>query len=390
MQTAIKSLEVSIVIPCLNEAETITECVKEARAALEEAEISGEVIVADNGSTDGSPALAELAGASVVHVREKGYGSALQGGIEQARGTYVLMGDADGSYNFREIGRFMEKLRAGDDLVMGCRLPKGGGEIKPGAMPWLHKWIGNPVLSGIGKLFFHAPIDDFHCGLRAFRTSAVQDLHLRTTGMEFASEMVVRSTLADYRISQVPVTLSPDKRSRKPHLRSWRDGWRHLRFLLLFSPRWLFFYPGVFLALVGLLGFLMLLPGPLTLGSVTFDTNSLLLSSLSIVVGFQVISMYIFARAYATSAGLLPPDPKIKKLLTGRPAEWGILIGLAFILIGFGYLVYALLVWQSTNFGNLSYPNSLRIVIPGVTAIGLGVQFSFSGFILAIIGIKVK
>jgi glycosyltransferase involved in cell wall biosynthesis len=390
METLIASLEVSIVIPCLNEAETITDCVKEAREALQEAEIFGEIIVADNGSTDGSQALAELAGASVVNVREKGYGSALLGGIAQAQGTYILMGDADGSYNFRELGRFMGHLRSGDDLVMGCRMPKGGGQIKPGAMPWLHRRLGNPVLTGIGKLFFKTPIDDFHCGLRAFRADTIRALNLRTTGMEFASEMVVKATLANCKVSQIPVTLSPDKRSRKPHLRSWRDGWRHLRFLLLYSPRWLFLYPGIFLFLVGLLGFTALLPGPLKLGTVTFDTNTLLLSSLAIIVGFQVINLYIFAKAYAASVGLLPPDPKIKKLLDGKPAEWGILIGMLFILGGIGLIVYALLTWQSTGFGQLSYPDSLRIIIPGVTAIGVGVQFSFGGFILAVLGIKFK
>lgn len=388
MDTLVVNLEVSIVIPCLNEAETISDCVREAREALLEGEIFGEVIVADNGSTDGSRELAELAGARVVAIPQKGYGAALQGGIAAARGKYVLMGDADGSYNFRELHRFMDHLRNGDDLVMGCRLPKGGGEIKPGAMPWLHRRIGNPVLSGIGKLFFNAPIDDFHCGLRAFRTDTIQALNLRTTGMEFASEMVVRATLADYKVSQVPVTLSPDKRSRKPHLRSFRDGWRHLRFLLLYSPRWLFLYPGFVLFLTGLFGFLALLPGPLTLGSVTFDTNTLLLSSLAIITGFQVIIMYVFAKAYAASAGLLPPDPKIKRLLSGKPAEWGIGIGILLILAGFGLFVYALLVWQATGFGRLSYPDSLRIIIPGITAVGLGVQASFTGFILAMLGIK--
>jgi glycosyltransferase involved in cell wall biosynthesis len=390
METLIAGLEVSIIIPCLNEAETITDCVKEAREALQEAEVFGEIIVADNGSTDGSQGLAELAGASVVTVREKGYGSALLGGIAQAQGTYILMGDADGSYNFKELSRFMGQLRSGDDLVMGCRMPKGGGQIKPGAMPWLHRRLGNPVLTGIGKLFFKTPIDDFHCGLRAFRADTIRALNLRTTGMEFASEMVVKATLAKCKVSQIPVTLSPDKRSHKPHLRSWRDGWRHLRFLLLYSPRWLFLYPGIFLFLVGLLGFMTLLPGPLKLGTVTFDTNTLLLSSLAIIVGFQVINLYIFAKAYATSVGLLPSDPKIKKLLDGKPAEWGILIGMLFILGGVGLIVYALLTWQSTGFGQLSYPDSLRIIIPGVTAVGVGVQFSFGGFILAVLGIKFK
>lgn len=382
------SLEVSIVMPCLNEAETLEACVKEALAAIAEVGVAGEVVVADNGSTDGSVELAQKAGARVVEVRRKGYGNALLAGFSSARGKYILMADSDGSYNFHDLKRFLEPLRRGDDLVMGCRMPMGGGTIEPGAMPWLHRWIGNPVLTGIGKLLFRAKVDDFHSGIRAFRRDAILDLSLRTTGMEFASEMVVRATLSKLKISQVPVTLRPDGRSRPPHLHSWRDGWRHLRFLLLYSPTWLFLLPGLFMTVFGLLGTIVLTLTPVQIGAIIFDTNTLLICSVGLVLGVQVIASYAFVKSYAISAGLLPRDRLLARLIESRTVEYGIAIGLLLIVVGLGFLIYAFLSWSKAGFGEISYPASLRIVIPGVTSIALGMQAIFTGFGLAILGIK--
>jgi glycosyltransferase involved in cell wall biosynthesis len=383
------TLDITVIMPCLNEAETLEACVKEACAAIAAAGVRGEVVVADNGSTDGSVEIAERSGARVVHIRRKGYGNALLGGINSARGEYVLMADSDGSYSFHDLPKFLHELQAGNDLVMGCRLPGGGGTIEQGAMPWHHRWIGNPVLSRLGKLFFKAKIDDFHCGIRAFRRDAILNLGLRTTGMEFASEMVVRATLGGLRVSQVPVTLRPDGRSRPPHLRSWRDGWRHLRFLLLYSPNWLFLVPGVSLALFGLIGFLVLTWSPLQIGQIIFDTNTLLVCSMSLLLGVQVLSSYAFIKAYAISAGLLPPDPRITKLLENtKTVEYGLVVGLLFMIVGLALLVYAVFFWGKTGFGDLSYSSSLRVVIPGVTLLGLGMQTIFTGFGLAILGIK--
>jgi glycosyltransferase involved in cell wall biosynthesis len=380
--------EVSIVMPCLNEAETLQACIEEAWRAINNSGVKGEIVIADNGSTDDSPSIALQAGARLVHIKDKGYGNALLGGIQAATGTYVLMGDADGSYDFGELPVFLERLRQGKDLIMGCRLPAGGGTIQPGAMPWKHRWFGNPVLSGLGKLFFRAPIDDFHCGLRAFRRDAILALDLRCAGMEFASEMVVKSTVAGLRVDQVPITLRPDRRTRAPHLRSWRDGWRHLRFMLLYSPKWLFFVPGLILFTVGMIGFLVLMFGQVRIGAVTFDTNTLLICSATILIGFQILFFAVYTKTFAVRAGLLRPDPRITRLLNAQPVEWGVSIGLVLLLLGAGYLVYSVLKWQEVGFGNLSYPESLRIVIPGVTAVALGIQCIFSGFALAVLGLE--
>jgi len=384
-----ESLEISVVIPCLDEAETVASCVREAVSALFKEGIAGEVVVADNGSTDGSQEFAREAGARVVHVAQRGYGHALQGGIEAARGRYVLMGDADGSYDFGELSRFLAVLRQGHDLVMGCRMPRGGGRIEPGAMPWKHRWIGNPVLSGLGRLFFRAPVDDFHCGLRAFRRDAVLGLGLRTGGMEFASEMVVKATLAGLRIGQVPVTLRPDRRSRPPHLRSWRDGWRHLRFMLLYSPTWLFLVPGIACTVAGGLGFAVLLPGPLSLGGITFDLNSLLVASVVLVLGFQTLAFGLFVKTYAAKAGLLPgPRPGLVRFVEGRPVEYFAVLGLLFILAGLGILGRAMLAWSAAGFGPLPVQESLRMVISSVTCLTLGAQTIFAGFVLGVLGLE--
>lgn len=384
------SIEISVVMPCLNEAETLLGCIQEASQAIKKAGVNGEIVIADNGSNDGSQQIAENAGARVVNIEKKGYGSALQGGIKAAKGTFVIMGDADGSYDFGELPTFLDVLRKDNDLVMGCRLPKGGGVIEPGAMPWKHRWIGNPVLSGLGKLFFKTSIDDFHCGLRAFRREAILDLNLESPGMEFASEMVVRSFMANLKIDQVPITLRPDGRSRKPHLRSWRDGWRHLRFMLLFSPKWLFVMPGLLLASLGLIGFFLLMSGPITIGSMTFDTNTLLVCAAAILVGFQALSFSVFTKVFAVREGLLPDNNRVAKLFSRNPVKWGAGLGSLLLIVGIAYLLIAINYWSSTGFGNLPYAESLRIVIPAITAIALGAQLIFSGFGLAVLGLGNK
>jgi glycosyltransferase involved in cell wall biosynthesis len=384
----VEELELSVVMPCLNEAETLEVCIQTAWRAIRESGIHGEIIVSDNGSSDGSPAIAEKAGARVVHASAKGYGNALQAGIQAARGRYVVMGDADGSYDFGAIPPFLESLREGNDLVMGCRFPRYGGRIERGAMPWKHRWVGNPVLTGLGKFFFSSPVNDFHCGLRAFRRDAVVSLNLRTGGMEYASEMVMKATLAGLRISQIPITLRPDGRSRPPHLRSWRDGWRHLRFMLLFSPDWLFIFPGLIMALTGLIGFVILWPKPLAISSITFDLNSLLVSSTSFLVGFQIFLFGLFIKAYAVGKGLLPGKNYWTSLVKGNATEWGFLIGCFIALIGAGILGNAVLEWRAAGFGQLSYQESLRTVILAVTGIGLGIQIAFYGFALNILGLE--
>jgi Glycosyl transferase family 2 len=379
------ALEVSIVMPCLDEAETLAGCIREALAALAAAGAAGEVLVVDNGSTDGSPALARAAGARVVEIAARGYGNALAGGIAAARGRHVLMGDADGSYDFGELPRFLAALRGGADLVMGCRLPAGGGQILPGAMPWKHRWIGNPLLTFLGRLFFTAPIHDFHCGLRAFRRDAVLGLGLQCPGMEFASEMVVRATFAGLALVEVPVTLRPDGRSRRPHLRSWRDGWRHLRFMLLFSPRWLFLFPGLTLAVASLAAFLRLMHGPMTLGSVTFDVNTLILSSAGLVAGVQAVLLGMLAKAAAVQLGIVPPTRILTRLQGLRPVELGVVSGFSLLLVGVVYALWAVDRWRATGFGDLAAGDSVRIVVPAVTAAAIGLQLAFSGFALAIL-----
>jgi glycosyltransferase involved in cell wall biosynthesis len=370
-------VEVSIVMPCLNEAETIGTCIAKAQWYISEHNLAGEVIIADNGSTDGSQEIARQMGARVVPVQEKGYGSALIGGIRAARGQYIIMGDADDSYDFTSLTPFIEKLRAGYDLVMGNRF-KGG--IKPGAMPLHHRYLGNPVLTGIGKLLFASPCGDFHCGLRGFRKDAIAQLDLRTTGMEFASEMVVKATLNKMRITEVPTTLSPDGRSRPPHLRSWRDGWRHLRFLLMYSPRWLFLYPGIFLMVMGFLTNLWLLP--------TEKVHTLLYSSVATIIGFQIVTFALFTKIFAIREGLLPEDRRLKRLMHHINLESGLICGGILLLAGVGASVYALGIWEQHLFGSLDPAQVMKIVIPAITCLALGVQVVFSSFFLSVLGLK--
>ncbi len=378
-------LLVTLLMPCLNEAETLAFCVRQAVAALRDNNIAGEVVVADNGSTDGSQQIAIDEGARVVPVPVRGYGAALLAGIEAARGKYILMADADASYDFGQLPRFLTKLEAGNDLVMGNRF---SGEIKPGAMPPLHRYLGNPVLSYIGRLFFNIPARDFHCGIRAFRRDAILGLNLRTTGMEFASEMVVKSSLAGLRLAEVPATLAPDGRSRPPHLRTWRDGWRHLRFLLLYSPRWLFFYPGIFTFFAGVLLSIWLLPGPQTVGRWTFDVDTLTYSLGLVLIGAHISVFAVSARVFGTQEGFLPPNPKFQRIFKYINLEVGLLFGAALLLIGLGILVYALHIWRGTGFGDLSPQRMLRLTLPSATLVMLGVEAIFGSFFLSLLGMN--
>ena len=377
--------ELSILMPCLNEADTLATCIKKAQKALEDLNVNGEVVVADNGSTDGSPEIAASLGARVIHVAEKGYGNALLAGIKAARGKYIIMGDADDSYDFTNLGPFLEKLRAGYDLVMGNRF-KGG--IAPDAMPALHRYLGNPVLTGIGRLFFRTPCGDFHCGLRGFSKAAIQRLDLRTTGMEFASETVVKASLHGLRTTEVPTTLSVDGRTRRPHLRTWRDGWRHLRFLLLYSPRWLFLYPGLLLMLMGAVVSGWLLVGPRVVDGITLDVHTFLYAAMAIVIGYQTVIFAIFTKVFAITEGLLPEDPRLKKLFLYIKLETGILAGVLLLAAGIALSIYALSFWSSRSFGPLDPSQTLRLVIPAVTLIALGLQTVLSSFFLSILGLE--
>jgi glycosyltransferase involved in cell wall biosynthesis len=382
------ALELSIVMPCLNEAKTVAQCVEQARGALARLGIAGEVIVADNGSTDGSRELAERAGARVVAVAARGYGAALAGGIAAARGTYILMGDADLTYDFDAIDPFVERLRAGDDIVMGNRF-KGG--IAKGAMPPLHRWLGNPVLSFLGRLFFRSDIGDFHSGLRAFRRDAVMRLDLRSTGMEYATEMVAKGALHGLRMSEVPATLAKDLRDRPPHLRTWRDGWRHLRFMLLYSPRWLFLYPGALLMIVGGLVELWLLPGAQRIGDVAFDVHTLFYAALAIILGFQAVVFALFTKTFAITEGLLPPDPRLDRMYRYVTLETGLVVGSAVLIVGVIGSLFAVSLWGSRSFGELGESATeltLRIVIVSGTAVALGLEAILASFFLSVLGLR--
>jgi len=379
--------ELTILMPCLDEAETLAVCIIKAREYLARGGIAGEVLIADNGSTDGSQEIAERHGARVIAVAERGYGSALLAGITAARGRYVIMGDSDASYDFSSLDQFLEKLRDGYQLVMGNRFLGG---IKPGAMPLLHRYLGNPVLTAIGRMFFQSPCGDFHCGLRGFARDAILDLGLQAPGMEFASEMVVKATIRELRITEVPTTLSADGRSRPPHLRSWRDGWRHLRFLLLFSPRWLFLLPGAALFLIGLGAMTWLLPHPRKIGSVTLDIHTLFYAALAVIVGFHSMLFWVFAKVYGMREGFVAPDPWFSAMMRLVTLEIGLIVGGVLLLAGLGLGVYALGAWQSTAFGPLSPEHSMRLVIPSGTAILLAFQIAYGAFFLSVLEIRAK
>ena len=373
-------LELTILMPCLNEAETLADCVRKAKDYLARSGIEGEVLVADNGSSDGSPAIAEAHGARVVAVAAPGYGSALKGGIDSAQGRYIIMGDADGSYDFAALDAFVAKLREGCDLVMGNRF---AGGIAPGAMPFLHRYLGNPVLSFLGRLFFGGSVRDFHCGLRGLSKAAIAGLDLRTTGMEFASEMVVKSILRGLKIAEVPTTLAPDGRSRPPHLRTWRDGWRHLRFLLLFSPHWLFLVPGLGMTCAGTLAMAALIPGPLPVGSVVFDIHTMLYAGGAVIVGLQICGFAVFSKVVAMVAGLVPPDPGTEAIVRQASLERGLVFGGILAMIGVAGALYGVLEWRAAEFGPLVATSMMRVAIPSLTVLAAGVQVMFASFFLS-------
>jgi glycosyltransferase involved in cell wall biosynthesis len=382
------SPEVSIVLPCLNEADTLGTCIEKALKAFRESGIEGEVVVADNGSTDGSPEIARRLGARVVSVGERGYGNALMGGIAAARGRYVIMGDADDSYDFLEVPKFVEGLRAGSELVQGCRLPSGGGTVLPGAMPYLHLHLGNPLFSALARGWFEAPIHDVYCGLRGFTKELYLALDQRCTGMEFATEMIIKASLRRARISEVPITLHKDgRRAHAPHLRTFRDGWRTLRFFLMYSPRWLFLAPGLLLILLGLVGYALALPGVSALG-VTFDAHTLLFASLAVILGYQSIQFAVFTKAFAINEGLRPPDPRFTRVLERASLEAGLLLGGLGMAIGLVLLGGAVNQWRLVAFGHLDYARTMRWVIPGVTLTALGFQTILSSFFTSILGLS--
>ncbi len=382
-------MELTILMPCLNEAETIARCIEKARLGLQRAGVTGEILIADNGSTDGSQAIAEKLGARVVAVKEKGYGNALRGGVRAAQGKWIIMGDADDSYDFSEADRFVKRFQAGDDVVMGCRLPVGGGKIMPGTMPWKNRWLGNPVLTLIGRIFFTCPAHDFHCGLRGFTREAFEKMELQTTGMEFASEMVIKATLKKLKISEVPITLHRDGRSRPPHLKPWRDGWRHLRFMLLYSPRWLFLAPGLALSVLGAVFATVLTVQDIRFGGVVLNVGTLMMSCMAMVVGFQLTAFAFYTKIFAIAEGLLPGDPKLNRLFKIFTLEKGLAVGLLVLAAGLALLLRAVWLWQQASFGPLpSMEENLRRLIPAATLILLGVQSIFSSFFLSVLGMK--
>ncbi|HPJ03224.1 MAG TPA: glycosyltransferase family 2 protein [Candidatus Limiplasma sp.] len=376
--------ELTILMPCLNEAETLETCIGKAQTFLRESGIHGEVIVADNGSTDGSQAIAQRCGARLVNVAQKGYGAALIGGCLAATSEYVIMGDADDSYDFLHLMPFVEKLREGYDLVMGNRF---AGGIAKGAMPPLHRYLGNPVLSFLGRLFYPSVIQDFHCGLRGYRTQAIRELDLQTTGMEYASEMVVQATLHHLKMTEVPTTLSPDGRTRPPHLRSWSDGWRHLKFLLIHSPNWLFLYPGMALAGIGLVLMILLTFGPLTVENITFDIHTQLYAGIMTIVGVQVILFSVYTKAYAANTGFIPVSRPNKRIETFT-ANKGVLIGLILLVLGIAATIAAFAIWGQKGFGALNPQQMMRITIPAVVAICIGLQLIFGSLFMEILNVK--
>ena len=385
--TASEPLDLTILMPCLNEAETIAGCTSEALRALQEQGIRGEVVIADNGSTDGSQAIATQLGARVVAVTEKGYGRALQGGVAAARGRYILMGDSDGSYDFSHAGRFLAKHREGWEIVMGNRFVGG---IQPGAMPWKNRYLGNPVLSGIGRLFFRCPVGDFHCGLRSFSRAAYDRLALRAGGMEFASEMVIKATLFRERMTEIPTTLRPDGRNRPPHLRPWRDGWRHLRFMLLFCPRWLFLQPGLALMAVGGGLGALLTRGPLALGDVRLDVHTLLFAAMALLIGFQSVAFAVFTKVFAIQSGVLPRDDSFQRWFRWINLEKGLIVGGGLMVAGIALSLHAVGLWGAHRFGNLAPGELLRVVIPGGTLLTLGCQVVLVSFFLSILGLPLR
>jgi glycosyltransferase involved in cell wall biosynthesis len=381
-------VDLTVVLPCLNESDTLADCIRAARDGIERAGVRGEVVVADNGSTDGSRKIARSLGARVVPVQVRGYGAALMGGITEARGTWIIMGDADLSYDFGEIPRFVEQLRQGYDLVQGCRLPSGGGSVLPGAMPFLHRWWGNPMFSFMARWWFKTPIHDIHCGMRGFRRQFVVELDQRCTGMEFASEMIIKATLARGRIAEVPITLHPDGRvSHSAHLRTFRDGWRHLRFFLMYSPRWLFWLPGLTLTMVGIVALLAGFTGA-SVGPARLDVHTMLFGSLAVIVGYQAIVFAVFTKVFGIIEGFLPADPRMNRMFELVDLEKGLLAGALGLGVGLVLLVVAANQWRLAGFGDLDYTRTMRWVIPGALLCAVGVQTVLSSFFLSIMGTR--
>lgn len=384
----ISTIELSVVMPCLNEADTLETCIRKALRAVSEMGIEAEIIVADNGSTDGSQEIARRLGVQVEQVEPKGYGNALMAGIAASRGRFVIMGDSDDSYDFLEIPRFVHNLRSGHDLVQGCRLPAGGGVVKPGAMPWLHRWLGNPLFSFLARHWFNAPIHDIYCGLRGFTRDLYESLRQRCTGMEFATEMIIKSCLSGAKISEVPITLHPDgRKAHAPHLKTFRDGWRTLRFFMMYSPRWLFLVPGALLILAGLAGYAVAMPG-LKINGIAFDAHTLLFASLAILCGYQSILFAIFTKTFAISEKLMPEDPRMTRLFELVNLEKGLTGGVIAMLIGVVLLVGAVNQWRTVDFGQLNYSHTMRWVIPGATLTALGFQTIVSSFFVSILGMN--
>jgi glycosyltransferase involved in cell wall biosynthesis len=383
------NIELSVVMPCLNESDTLAVCIEKAQRAIAENNISGEIIVADNGSTDASPEIARSLGARLIHVEQKGYGSALMGGISAARGKYVIMGDADDSYNFLEIPKFVDKLRQGYDLVQGCRLPGGGGTVLPGAMPFLHRWWGNPMFSLLARIWFYAPINDVYCGLRGFTKTHYESLEQQCMGMEFATEMIIKSSLYNCKIAEVPITLHPDgRKSHPPHLKTFRDGWRTLRFFLLYSPKWLFYNPGRILILLGIIGYILALSGLTMMGRIRFDLHTLLFSSFLITCGYQAILFAILTKTFAVNEKMVPEDKRLTRLYQILNLEKGLVISLLMLLVGLIFLGYVINEWLQRDFGNLDYGYTMRLTIIGVTLASLGFESLLFSFFASILGVQ--
>ena len=380
-------IEVSVVMPCLNEHETVGVCVEKALTALQAAGIEGEVIVADNGSTDGSIEIATALGARVVPISARGYGNALMGGIRAARGRYVIMGDADDSYDFRDVPKFVAKLRQGYDLVQGCRLPSGGGTVKPGAMPWLHRWLGNPMLSLLARHMFRTEIRDIYCGMRGFSRASFDRIDLQCTGMEFATEMVIKSSLFGERIAQIPITLSPDgRRTRRPHLRTFHDGWRTLRFFLIFSPRWLFWYTGLALLVLGAAGYAVALPG-WTFRGVKFDVHTLVVASVVLQFGLQCAMFAVLTTTYGIKQRFRPPSARTDRFFKVFTLERGLVAGLIAMALGVAAIALAGAAWYRTGFGPLDYASTMRLVVPGATLVTAGGSVVLNSFLCSMLGL---
>ena len=388
MDSGGKDIELSVVMPCLNEADTLEVCIGKAQKAMREIGIRGEVVIADNGSTDGSISIANRLGARVVNIAERGYGAALRGGIEAAYGKYVIMGDADDSYDFLDIPKFVEKLRAGNELVMGCRLPGGGGKILPGAMPQLHRWWGNPMFSAMVRKMFKAPIHDVYCGLRGFTRELYDRLDLRCTGMEFATEMVIKSSLFREKIAEVPITLHPDgRKAHAPHLKTFSDGWRTLRFFMLYSPRWLFLVPGIALVVLGLIAWGLALPR-VEIHGIDFDAHTLLFGSLFLLMGYQSILFSVFTKIFAVSERLVPEDKRLTGMIKFITLERSLLASVVVLIAGMVLLLLAVARWRAHQFGALDYSSTMRLTVPGVTFAALGFQTILSSFFISVLGMK--